>query len=325
MAISLIRFNCVDPVQSGGANADRYRAMVEMAAFADSVGFDLISLEEHHSTHNGWSPSPLMNAGLIVGATERLQILVTALLVPLHDPIRVAEDLAVLDCASRGRVGIVTGLGYRPIEYHLLGKEWQRRGKLLDRALDVMLQAWTGEPFEYEGEVVQVTPVPYSDPHPQVWIGGASPAAARRAGRLGLPFYPDKHDAEIEEIYEATCAEHGHQPLCMMPPPEVSLVHVADDPERWWDLVGEHFLYEATTYSSWQPDGHISSARSLATTVDELKAEGRYRVLTPEECIEKAKGDPMASFAHHPLVGGTPPELGWQSLQLFADRVLPHI
>jgi len=325
MVMSIVRFNCVDPQQDGQRNHERYRAMIEMAAHAEAHDFATITLEEHHSTPNGWSPSPLQSAAMIVGATEKIGVIVSALLVPLHHPIRVAEDLAVLDVASGGRVSIVTGLGYRPIEYHLLDKEWTRRGRLLDEALDIMLKAWTGEPFDYKGEQVQVTPVPVTQPHPMVLIGGASPAAAKRAGRRGLPFYPDRQDPDLLALYEAECAEHGHAPFCIMPPEQVAMIQVAEDPDEWWNKVGEHLLHEAVTYSDWQPAGPRSSVRSHARTVEDLRAEGTYQVLSPAECVAKATENPDAVFAHHPLCGGTPPELGWESLRLFTDKVLPEL
>ncbi len=115
---------------------------------------------------------------------------VAALLVPLHDPIRLAEDIAVLDLLSNGRISIVAGLGYRPVEYAMFEREWKRRGKRMDECLEVMVKAWTGEPFEYDGETVQVTPRPLQQPHPMVMIGGSGPAAAKRAARFGFGFFP---------------------------------------------------------------------------------------------------------------------------------------
>ena len=123
-------------------------------------GFDMLTLSEHHASPDGYLPSPLVLGGAMAARTKQIALWISALLLPLHDPIRLAEDLAVLDLISGGRVSLVTGLGYRPIEYAMFGKEWTRRGKLLDENLDVMIKAWTGEPFEHRGETVQVTPRP---------------------------------------------------------------------------------------------------------------------------------------------------------------------
>ena len=88
-----------------------------MAAVADRNGFMAVSLEEHHGVDDGWSPAPLTTAGLILGRTKNMRVMVQALLVPLNDPLRVAEQVAVLDLASGGRINVVAGLGYRPEEY----------------------------------------------------------------------------------------------------------------------------------------------------------------------------------------------------------------
>ena len=98
------------------------------------------------------------------------------------------------------------------------------------------------------------------------------------------------------------------------------MLYIAEDPDKAWADYGKYFLHEATTYASWQtPDIH-----SYATTAEELRAEGIYQVLSPEQAIErgKAQGD-FATFVLHPMVGGMPPEVGWESLRLFVDAVKP--
>ena len=116
-------------------------------------------------------------AGLVFGRTKKIMATLNALLVPLHDPIRLAEDIAVLDLASGGRFVVTAGIGYRPSEYEAHGKDWATRGALQDEAIDTMLKAWTGEPFEYRGTTVQVTPAAV---HP-----AASRAHARRVEQGG--------------------------------------------------------------------------------------------------------------------------------------------
>ena len=93
----------------------------------------------------------------------------------------------MLDLASGGRFIVTGGIGYRPSEYEAHGKDWSKRGALQDEAIDTMLKAWTGEPFEYRGTTVQVTPRPFTQPHPVLMLGGSSKAAVRRAARFGLP------------------------------------------------------------------------------------------------------------------------------------------
>ncbi|MFD3874656.1 LLM class flavin-dependent oxidoreductase [Streptomyces sp. NPDC058623] len=326
MPITVARFNLVDPNGTPETLSARYRAALEMAVYADGHGIDTLQTEEHHGTANNWMPSPFTFAGAVLGATRRLTVTVSAIIGPLHDPLKVAEDIAVLDLLSGGRLVTVAGIGYRPEEYEQHGVEWGRRGKLQDELLETLLKAWTGEPFTFRGRTVRVTPRPLSQPHPLLLVGGSSQAAARRAARLGLPFFPSAHLPELEAYYLTKLAEYGTEGFCMMPAAETPLLHIAEDPDRAWAEYGGHFLHEAATYASWQSKDIRSAVRSGARTVEELRAEGVYRILTPEQAVEYARGAGEAgNLVLHPLCGGMPLEEGRRSLQLLCERVLPRL
>ncbi|MEU0371753.1 LLM class flavin-dependent oxidoreductase [Streptomyces sp. NPDC006283] len=321
MAFTVARFNMVDPAATPETLAARYRAALEMAAYADDRGVDTIQTEEHHGAGNNWLPSPLTFAGAVLGATRRIAVTVSAVIGPLHDPLRLAEDIAVLDLIGRGRLVTVAGIGYRPEEYEQLGVEWSRRGALQDELLETLLAAWTGESFTYRGRAVRVTPRPYTRPHPMLLVGGSSRAAARRAARFGLPFFPSAHLPELEAYYEARRAEYGTEGFCMMPAEKTPLLHISQDPDRAWALYGEYFLHEARTYASWQSKDIRSAVRSGAGTAAELRSEGVYRVVTPDECVSLG----AESLVLHPLCGGMPVDEGWRSLQLLCEHVLPRL
>jgi len=324
--MAIVRFNQVLPGLDPADMARRYQATVDMAQYAEEHGFAMVSLEEHHGAPNGWSPSPLITAGLVFGRCARIGVSVSALLVPLHDPLRIAEDIAVLDLASGGRLFTIAGLGYRPAEYAAHGKDWAARGQIMDEAVDTLLKAWTGEPFSYRGTTVQVTPRPVTQPHPVLMIGGTSKVAARRAARFGLPLSMAAHLPELEAYYYEQCAAFGTSGFCVMPSAETVMLHVAEDVDKAWAELGQYFLHEATTYHSWQTPDIQSAVHSQASTVDELRAEGIYQVHTPESCVDWARSlGPNGSVVLHPLVGGMPIERGWESLHLFAEQVLPKL
>ncbi|QGV78276.1 LLM class flavin-dependent oxidoreductase [Streptomyces ficellus] len=318
---TVVRFNLVAPGAAPDALAGRYRAALEMAAYADGIGVDTVQTEEHHGASNNWLPSPFVFAGAVFGATRRIAVTVSAVIGPLHDPLRLAEDVAVLDLLSQGRLVTVAGVGYRPEEYAAHGVDWGRRGKLQDLLLETVLRAWTGEEFPYRGRTVRVTPRPYTRPHPPLLVGGSSRPAARRAARLGLPFFPSAHLPELEAYYHERRAAYGTEGFCVMPAALTRLLHLSEDPDRTWALYGEHFLHEARTYASWQSAGVTSAVRSRAATVEELRAEGVYRVVTPGECLAPGAG----SLVLHPLCGGMPVDEGWRSLHLLGEHVLPRL
>ena len=209
-------------------------------------------------------------------------------------------------------VGKASGKMQSMIPKHLHGKVWIA-------LVDVLMKAWTGEPFEHHGETVQVLPKPFTSPHPQIMIGGSAKASARRAARLGLPLYMNGNPPGIKELYEELCAENGTVPFCIAPE-EAPQLFITEDPDRAWAELGEHFMLEARTYADWQPEGQNSPVHSHAMTVDDLREEGIYRFLTPDQAREFVAG--AGSCTLHPLVGGMPIDEAWRSVELFADAVL---
>ena len=318
-----LRINMTGLAADPEAESRRYRAALEMAAFADRRGFSVVSVEEHHCAENGWLPAPLLLAGMIVARTERIAVNVTALLVPLYDPIRLAEEIAVLDLVSGGRFSFVAGMGYRPVEFAALDKDWAGRGDRMDHVLETLLRAWRGEPFEYNGATIRVTPTPRTKPHPPFAIGGMTKAAARRAARFGLPFYPALGLPELEPVYHEALARHGRRGLVVQPDEANAMIFVDRDPERAWAELAPCLLREAREYASWRRAGVPRPSEQPVETVDGLRAQGRYVILTPEQCLERIRrGGPGQTICLHPLAGGIPLERAWSGLELYADAVL---
>jgi alkanesulfonate monooxygenase SsuD/methylene tetrahydromethanopterin reductase-like flavin-dependent oxidoreductase (luciferase family) len=310
--MSLLYFNLVRPGEDPADRARAYQAALDMAEYADEHGFSQVVLSEHHGTDVGWLPAPLAMAGMVLARTKRVGVSVSALILPLHDAQRVAEDMAVIDLASGGRLIVIAALGYRPEEYAMFGRDWDRRGALMDESLQTLLDTWKTEPR------------PKSQPHPLLFVGGSSKPAVRRAARFGLPFSAGAHVPGLEDYYQEQCTAHGTRGFFIMPPPKVVNVFVDPDPDRAWAELGEHFLAEARLYAGWQTQDVSSPVTSHAADVDELRAEGVYAVLTPEECVEQVRAGAQTMLLH-PLCGGVPVERGWESLTRYAEQVLPAL
>jgi alkanesulfonate monooxygenase SsuD/methylene tetrahydromethanopterin reductase-like flavin-dependent oxidoreductase (luciferase family) len=326
MPLVVIRFDLRTPPWGPVRTPELHAAALEQSAWADEQGLDLVVLSEHHGIEDGYLPSPLVFGGAVAGRTRRIGISVAALLVPLHDPLRLAEDVAVLDLASGGRLSIVAGIGYRREEYAMLGRDWASRVADFEEKVGVLRSAWTGEPFEYQGRTVRVTPRPAQDPHPPLFLGGSVEAAARRAARLGLGFFPAVGDRSLAEAYKDECRRLGVPEGAVLMPRGPGAVFVSEDPERTWATIGEHLLYDAATYASWQGRGQRSQVKAEAATVEELRAGGVYQVLTPDEVValagELGRG---GTLTLHPLAGGIPPAVAEEGLDLVARRVLPAL
>lgn len=321
-----LRFDMRAPGRTPAETAALYEAALEMAAWGERHGCTLAMVSEHHGSEDGYLPAPLVLAAAMAGRTRTLPIQVTALLVPLHDPIELAERMAVLDLASGGRVSYVCALGYRSEEYAMFGRDMRRRGRRMEACLEAMRRAWTGEPFAYEGRPVRVTPQPRTPGGPTLWIGGTSEAAARRAARFGLGFFAERGDPALAEAYRDECARHGREPgPCILPPEGlVTTAFVAEDPERAWREIGPHLLHDARAYAAWMGEGHEAASRSGAESVEALRAQGApYRIFTPQEAVEHVRRHGILML--QPLCGGTPPELAWRSLELVEREVLPAL
>jgi alkanesulfonate monooxygenase SsuD/methylene tetrahydromethanopterin reductase-like flavin-dependent oxidoreductase (luciferase family) len=315
-----LRYDLRAPAFAGVTHAEMYAACLEQCAWADARGFDVVALSEHHGVDDGYMSAPVTLAAAIAGRTARMQINIAAVLVPLHDPVRLAEQLATVQLASGGRLSLVAGLGYRPEEFAMAGVDRRQRGRLLDEYVEVLRKAWTGEPFEWRGRTVRVTPAPQSPP--VVLIGGSTEKAARRAARLRAGFFPAVGDPALAAVYEEECAQHGFTGFVAMPGGP-GFLHVSDDPERDWARIAPHALYDAQTYDAWQTPGQRSQVHTAAKTIDELRASGVYRVVTPDECVALAREHGRVLL--HPLMGGLPPALGWASLELFEQKVLGRL
>jgi alkanesulfonate monooxygenase SsuD/methylene tetrahydromethanopterin reductase-like flavin-dependent oxidoreductase (luciferase family) len=229
----------------------------------------------------------------------------------------------ILDILSRGRSIATVGLGYRPEEYLALGKSWQQRGQLLDDSISTLLKAWSGEPFTHNGATVQVLPRPYSRPHPILCVGGNSKAAARRAARFGLPFSPAIDDEELAKVYYEESVARGFTTPYVIMPQHPATTFIAEDPQRAWTQLGEFMLYDALAYGRWHHPTRRAYAESSATSIGQLRAEGKYRVLQPQQALELLRAGESLHLA--PLVGGAAPELGWRSLRLFTEQVAPQL
>jgi alkanesulfonate monooxygenase SsuD/methylene tetrahydromethanopterin reductase-like flavin-dependent oxidoreductase (luciferase family) len=321
----VLRYDFRAPGASRSERQELYARALEQAAYVEQHGFGGIMLSEHHASDDGYLPSPIPVAGAVAAVTSSLPITISALLANLYDPVRLAEDIAVLDHLAAGRVSYVFGLGYRPEEYAQFGRDWAGRGAALEKQIATLLALWTGEEVEVDGCRVQVRPVPFSDPHPVLFYGGGSPAAARRAARLGLNFSPQHTDPELRALYRATCEELGRKPgFVLVPPPGPAAVFCSEDPDRFWAEHGTHLLADARGYAQWEQT-LASHVRDDSETVEALRAAGRYVVHTPDELVTQAAAGDLRLVTAHAACGGLPPEPSWESLRLLAEKVKPAL
>jgi alkanesulfonate monooxygenase SsuD/methylene tetrahydromethanopterin reductase-like flavin-dependent oxidoreductase (luciferase family) len=319
-----IRFDLRLPDIAAITRDQQYSTCLEMCQWADRVGLMSVVLSEHHGTPDGYMSAPVTLACAVAAVTERIAINVSALLVNMHDPIRLAEQMVVVDHVARGRFSAILGTGYRQEEFEMAGLSFASRWDVLDHHVGALRQAFTGEWFELDGRRVRVTPPPFTPGGPFLMLGGSSETAARRAARLRVGFAAADHNPALAQSYREECERVGFENGFVVIPNRLGFVHVSDDPERDWATIGPHALWDARTYAAWQRRGQGSAVSVFgADTVDDVRASGVYRVLTVEECVELYQT--QGSLVLHPLMGGLSPELAWESLERIESQVLPRL
>jgi alkanesulfonate monooxygenase SsuD/methylene tetrahydromethanopterin reductase-like flavin-dependent oxidoreductase (luciferase family) len=311
-----LRFDMRAPAWAAPA-ADLYAAAIEMCAWAETRGAIVAVLSEHHGADDGHLPSPLILASAIAARTKQLMILLAAVPIPLWDPVRLAEEMSVLDLISRGRVSYVFGVGHRREEYDHFGVDMATRGRVADEMLAVLRRLVRGEPVEYQGRRVRVTPPSGSADGPLIMIAGGSKAAARRAATHGLGFISQTDSPGLREYYESQCRAAGHEPgIVQFPVPGTpTAAFVADDVDEAWEVLGPHLVHDAVTAAAYRPHDNSVASITRADNVTALRQEeGPYRIFTPDEAVDYIRsGRPLPL---HPLCGGIPPDVAWRYFEL---------
>ena len=304
-----------------------YSAAVEMAQWADENGLGGLLLMEHHGSEDGYLPQPFTLAAAMAAVTRKIHFVLGAVILPLHDPVNIAEQIAVLDLISGGRLNVILGAGYVPSEFAMFEKSVKDRAKLMDSGIEIILRALSGERFEHNGRPIFIRPLPIQSPNDILMVGGGVPASARRAARFDVGFGPMSGD--LVDIYLEECEKRGNKPRRFnRPTPGMPLsVHLAEDPDKGWAAIEKHAVHVITEYAKWaeqEGDGSNSPFKGLNDPAV-LRQSGMFAVWTPDQLIEKLKELPNHSgVSFQPLLGGLSPEEGWKSLRLL-QQTLPRI
>ena len=303
----------------GLATSELYAAATEMSEWADTRGCLAVVLCEHHCADDGYLPSPLMLAAAIAARTKQAMLNLTILL-PFYDVARLAEDISVLDHISAGRAAYIFGIGYRAEEFDHFGLSLSDRGRIADEKLPLLRRLLAGEEVEHGGRPMKVTPRPRTPAGPMLNWGGASLAAARRAGRNGLGLLANGGVPGMQEAYEKASRDNGFEPGFVLIPERdvVANLFVAEDVDAAWDEIGQYLLHDAMAYSEWNPDNQVSANMSTAKTVDELRrTSSSHAILSVEEATQRLAGGEMFNLS--PLCGGIPPDIAWPYLKRCAE------
>jgi alkanesulfonate monooxygenase SsuD/methylene tetrahydromethanopterin reductase-like flavin-dependent oxidoreductase (luciferase family) len=323
-----VMYDCRRTPDSDISMTQVYAATLDQAVLADGLGFDHVWFTEHHFLADGYLPAFQPVAGAIAARTERVRISTDIALLPLYHPIRLAEEMAVLDHLSNGRMELGIGMGYVPREFKAFGTSLKNRVSMTEEGIDILRLAWGDGPFSYSGkryrlDDIDVHPKPVQAGGPPLWIAAMSEAGARRAARFGTNLLPQGKRHEVLDPYRSAVADDGRDPDTY----RVGIIRsffVSDDRERDWPIIRQAERFRMSVYNEfmdatpddygWREPGGIPQ-NTFVGTADECVAE----------LVDFARTYGVTDVASSGLPPGIDPNLMHANLERLAHDVLPRV
>jgi probable F420-dependent oxidoreductase len=272
-----------------------YQEALEEVTRAEALGFDSVWMEEHHSVTDHYWPSPLTVLAGFATRTSTVMLGTDILVAAFYHPVRLAEDIALLDVMSQGRITLGIAIGYKPDEFALYGVDLERRGARFEEQLAIMKGLWTRERVSFEGRYYalegRLEPRPVTKPHPPVWIGGWGELTLKRAATLGDNWIPGP-TADLRRLLEGKRqflenrkAAGRTEPIAEWPLTRDLII--ADTDRRARELAEEHIMvaYRKEYAGGWR---HPFIDASIATNLEKLM-EDRFIIGGPEQCVRQIR------------------------------------
>ena len=306
-----------------------YSERLDQITRAETMGFDSVWLTEHHFCDDGYTPSPLVIHAAIAARTERMRLGTNLMLLPIADPVRMAEDAATLSLISGGRFDLGVGIGYRQLEFDQFGRKISHRPSLVEEGIEILRRAWSGEPVNFEGKRFavgdfKITPTPKRAP--RVLLGGMAPPAIDRAARIADGFLCTGGIGM--DTYVECLAANGKAPE------EGNIILgcwaiIAEDPEAEAERVGDHVLYQSNEYIRWGAFGPPDQTPLFPEARTAIE-NGLYELWDADTAVEKLS----AMIEQYPQISdihfwaqfpGESVESGDRRMAYIAEKVLPRL
>ena len=272
-----------------------YKEALQEVTRAEELGFDSVWMEEHHAVTNHYWPSPFTVLAGFATRTSKVMLGTDIAVAAFYHPVRLAEDVAMLDIMSNGRTILGIAIGYKPDEFALYGAELEKRGARFEEQLAIVTRLWKGERVEWKSEYYTVQgslePLPVTKPHPPVWIGGWGKLTLQRAATMADNWIPGP-TADLNRLLQgkqqflANRAAAGRvEPVTEWP--LTRDVIIADSDAQARELAERHIMisYRQEYAGGWR---HPFIDASIATDRDRLMAD-RFIIGGPDQCIAQIK------------------------------------
>jgi len=301
---------------------------------AQKVGFEVVLLCEHHFSRD-FLPAQLLMCAALSSLGGRIRIGSGVLLLPLYNPVQVAEETATLDWISNGRFILGVGQGYRKSEFDAFCARKDRRGDLMEEYVQLIKRLWTEDNVTFEGEFyscknVSLRPKPKQKPRPEIWVGAKSQPAIARVSRIGDVWFAD--GISPIEVLARRLGDLGAGNRRTVRVAVARETFVSSSTDEAWASVETHLKEKYRTYYEWGQlqDENGSTIDPRTIEFDEVwgQVKSRFVVGSPERCIDmiariSEKLDAtffMANFRHTRM----PEHLINESMRLFGGQVIPH-
>lgn len=319
-----------NPTQWHRPWGDVYAETLDVVAWTESAGFGGAWVPEHHGAPDGYLPSPNLALAAMAARTSTIRLGAGLAIGPLYHPVRFAEECAVLDILSGGRLETALGIGYRRAEYAMYGEDFGQRGRRFDEFLHIVRALWAGETVNFTGRHYSVTGAQIMPPPPRgqipLYIGGFTDRALQRAARYGDGLLSN---ADVSDRYIAELAEQGKDPdRAAVRIPGLFLT-VAEDPERATEELAPYYHHVYSCYASWMSEDDaigLENPKTDSMDVETFKRSGILQVLTPDAAIAHfTRIREHTPLEHYMMMRppGLPAERFVEYAQLFADTVIP--
>ena len=328
-----MRFGFI-PTEGG----DYYREFFTEVLLGEELGFDSVWLEEHHGVKNHYWPSPLMGLAGVARHTERILLGTDILVMPFYHPVRVAEDVAMLDMISNGRLILGAAIGYKPDEFALYQVPLEKRGERFAEALCLIKELWSRDEVNFSGKYYQVPglriePKPKQKPHPPLWLGGWGKLSLGRAAQIGDAWVPGP-TASLEKLIEAQGIYHANLKKLKIDPssrahPLTREVVIAENEPLAREMAEKHLLINYRDEYGGGVWKHPLIGNEDPASISEFEAISRERFLvgSPEVIIRQIESfrsyldfDHLICRLYFP---GMPHEFIMNELRLLAKEVFP--
>ena len=307
---------------------DVYAATIEQAVLADELGFDHVWFTEHHFLEDGYLPAFQPLAGAIAARTKQIRISNDIALLPLYHPIRLAEELAVLDQISNGRMEFGIGMGYVPKEFDAFGVPLRNRVSMTDEAIEILRLAWGEGPFSFKGKRynlsnIDVHPKPVQPGGPPLWIAAMKEPGALRAARFGTNLLPQGRREEVLDPWRDAVNAKGEDPDDYRVG-IIRSVYVTDDRERDWPKIREAERFRMGVYGSFMAETPDDYGWGSSDGIPQNVIVGDATQVT-QEISEFINTYGITDIATSGLPPGIEPEFMAANLERLASEVIPNL